>query len=113
MPTIISNCKFHPNELVACNDTRLAQNPLILKQAQEEQKNAEELQIRDLKFNFSSKLKENATSLIIFDVPKIALQLLHVRQKCGHFKMIVRCHHRHIIIVKASSLSVILNNIIF
>jgi len=66
MSTIISNCKFHPNELVPCNDTRLAQYPLILKQAQEEQKKAQELQMRDLKFNFSSKLKENATSLIIF-----------------------------------------------
>jgi hypothetical protein len=65
MSTIISNCKFHPNELVACNDTRLAQYPLILKQAQEEQKKAEEeqkkaeeLQIRDLKSNFSSKLRK-------------------------------------------------------
>ena len=65
MSTIISNCKFHPNELVVCNDARLTQYPLILKQAQEEQKKAEELQIRDLKSNFSSKLKENATSLII------------------------------------------------
>jgi len=65
MPTIITNCKFHPNDLLACNDTRFAQYPLILKQAQEEQKKAEELQIRDLKSNFSSKLKENAASLII------------------------------------------------
>jgi hypothetical protein len=44
MSIIISNCKFHPNELVACNDTRPAQYPLILKQAQEEQKKAEEEQ---------------------------------------------------------------------
>jgi len=108
MPTIISNCKFHPNELLACND-RHAQYPLILKQAQEKQKNAEELQIRDLKFNFSSKLRKFNQS----DVPIIALQLHHVMQKCGHFKMIVGWHHGHIIIVKASSLSVILNNIIF
>src|SRR4249920_214817 len=66
MSTIISNCKFHPNELLPCNDTRLAQYPLILKQAQEEQKKAEQLQIQDLKSSFSSKLKENAASLIIF-----------------------------------------------
>ena len=66
MSTIISNCKFHPNELLPCNDTRLAQYPLILKLAQEEQKKAEQLQIQDLKSSFSSKLKENAASLIIF-----------------------------------------------
>jgi hypothetical protein len=33
--TIISNCNSHPNELLACNDARLAQYPLILKNAQE------------------------------------------------------------------------------
>lgn len=31
MSTIISNCKSHPNTLVGCNDTRLAQYPSILK----------------------------------------------------------------------------------
>jgi len=35
MSTIISNCSSHPNELLACNDTRIAQYPSILKQAQE------------------------------------------------------------------------------
>jgi len=41
MSTINSNCKSHPNELLACNDVRIAQYPLILKQAQEAQKKAE------------------------------------------------------------------------
>lgn len=40
--TITSNCNSHPNELLACNDTRLVQYPSILKQAQEAQKRAEE-----------------------------------------------------------------------
>jgi hypothetical protein len=44
IPTIISNCKSHPNTLLACNDTRFAQYPSILKQAQEAQKRAEEAQ---------------------------------------------------------------------
>jgi hypothetical protein len=35
--TIISNCNSHPNELLACNDSRLAQYPLILKNATEAQ----------------------------------------------------------------------------
>jgi hypothetical protein len=35
MSTIISNCKSHPNELLACNDIRIAQYPLILKNAKE------------------------------------------------------------------------------
>lgn len=40
--TIISNCKSHPNELLACNDVRLAQYPLILNDAFEAQKKADE-----------------------------------------------------------------------
>ena len=44
--TITSNCDTHPNELLACNDTRFAQFPLILKQAQEAQKNAEEAELK-------------------------------------------------------------------
>ena len=40
--TIISNCNSHPNELLACNDSRLAQFPLILTKAEEAQKKAEE-----------------------------------------------------------------------
>ena len=46
IPIIVSNCKSHPNTLLACNDTRLPQYPLILKQAQEAQKRAEEAQKR-------------------------------------------------------------------
>jgi hypothetical protein len=33
--TIINNCKSHPNTLLACNDARLAQYPLILNKSQE------------------------------------------------------------------------------
>jgi hypothetical protein len=41
IPTIISNCKSHPNTLLACNDARFAQYPFILKQAEEAQKEAQ------------------------------------------------------------------------
>lgn len=34
---IMSECNLHPNELLACNDSRLADYPLILTQAEEEQ----------------------------------------------------------------------------
>jgi hypothetical protein len=44
MSTIISNCKSHPNTLLACNDNRFTLYPSILKQAQEAQKKAEEEQ---------------------------------------------------------------------
>jgi len=33
MSIITSNCNSHPNELLACNDTRIAQYPSILKRA--------------------------------------------------------------------------------
>lgn len=33
--TIISNCKSHPNELLACNDTSFAKYASLLKTAQE------------------------------------------------------------------------------
>jgi hypothetical protein len=50
IPIIVSNCKSHPNTLLACNDARLPQYPLILKKAQEAQimaqKEAEEEQKR-------------------------------------------------------------------
>lgn len=72
MSTIINNCKFHPNELLACNDLRLAQYPAILKQAQEEQekiaqakKNAEEAQVKNLTLAYSTKINETRASLII------------------------------------------------
>ena len=42
MSTIISNCKSHPNELLACNDTRLAEYPLILKDAKVAEQKAQE-----------------------------------------------------------------------
>jgi hypothetical protein len=35
MSTIISNCKSHPNELLACNDTRFAKYASLLKTAKE------------------------------------------------------------------------------
>jgi hypothetical protein len=35
----ITNCKSHPNTLLACNDARLAQYPLILQKALEAEKN--------------------------------------------------------------------------
>jgi hypothetical protein len=83
IPTIISNCKSHPNTLLACNDTRFAQYPSILKQAQEEQKRAEEAkqkaeqkaeeakqkafetEIQELKKKFYSKAPEAIGSEII------------------------------------------------
>jgi hypothetical protein len=76
IPTIISNCKSHPNTLLACNDTRFAQYPSILKQAQEAQKRAEEAQLQakkkaeeaqlqELKKDFATKMKESAASVII------------------------------------------------
>jgi hypothetical protein len=42
IPIIVSNCKSHPNTLLAYNDARLPQYPLILQKAVEEQKKAEE-----------------------------------------------------------------------
>jgi len=70
--TIISNCKSHPNTLLGCNDSRLPQYPLILKQAQEAQKQAEEAkkkaeeaQLQELKKDFATKMKESAASVII------------------------------------------------
>ena len=36
MSTISSNCNSHPNELLACSDTRIAQIPEILKNVKEE-----------------------------------------------------------------------------
>jgi len=46
--TITSNCQSHPNTLLACNDSRLAQFPLLLQKAQviadEQQKRAVEEQ---------------------------------------------------------------------
>jgi len=61
MSIINSNCKSHPNELLACNDVRIAQYPSVLKTAQELQKKAEEAKqktvedsIKQLKKQYSS-----------------------------------------------------------
>jgi hypothetical protein len=69
---ITNNCNTHPNELLACNDTRLPQYPSILQKAEEAQrkieeakKKAEREQIENLTVAYSSKLKETAASLII------------------------------------------------
>lgn len=58
MSTIISNCNSHPNELLACNDIRIAQYPSILKNAQEAEQKAKEAEqkakddkIKELKKN--------------------------------------------------------------
>lgn len=39
---IMSECNLHPNELLACNDIRLAEYPLILTKSEEAQKKVEE-----------------------------------------------------------------------
>ena len=41
--SISSNCKSHPNTLLACNDTRFAQYPLILQKALKAEKKFEEM----------------------------------------------------------------------
>jgi hypothetical protein len=83
IPIIVSNCKSHPNTLLACNDARLPQYPSILKKAQEaqikaqkeaeeEQKKAEEAkqkafetEIQELKKKYYSKAPEAIGSEII------------------------------------------------
>ena len=72
MSTIINNCKSHPNELLACNDIRIAQYPSILKnakdaqaKAEEEQRKATETKMEDVKRDYASKFKENAANIII------------------------------------------------
>jgi len=65
MSTIINNCKSHPNELLACNDSRLVQYPLILKNAKEAEAKREKAVDEQIKKGYSSNLKETAASLII------------------------------------------------
>jgi hypothetical protein len=76
MSTIISNCKSHPNELLACNDARLPHYPSILKNAKEEQIRAQkeayeaqnkafETEIQELKKKYYSKAPEAIGSEII------------------------------------------------
>jgi hypothetical protein len=80
---ITSHCKSHPNTLLACNDARLAQYPLILKnakeaqakaeeaqakaeaKAEEEQRKATEAKMEDVKREYASKFKENVATIII------------------------------------------------
>jgi len=56
MSTIISNCNLHPNELLACNDSRIVQYAPILKQAQEEYNQAKQLELK-----FEKCLEEGGT----------------------------------------------------
>ena len=60
IPTIVSNCKSHPNTLLACNDNRLPLYPSILKQAQEAQKKAEEEQKKAEEAQEQERAKANA-----------------------------------------------------
>lgn len=69
---ITSHCQAHPNQLLACNDTRLAQYHLVLKNVQEAQKKAEEAQkkaekakISELKKQYSLKFPQVTGSVII------------------------------------------------
>jgi len=56
---IMSNCSSHPNELLACNDTRITQYPSILNQAQE----AKLLQIRNLSKTYDNlKVEQEVTA---------------------------------------------------
>src|SRR5881409_749821 len=56
MSTIISNCNSHPNELLACNDARLAQYPSVLKKSQEVLKKSQE--------SISTRISQYAESVI-------------------------------------------------
>jgi hypothetical protein len=69
--TITSNCETHPNELLACNDARLAMFPAILKQAfeaqekeEEEQKKAAKAQEEYQKKDYSIKIQAYATDIL-------------------------------------------------
>jgi hypothetical protein len=60
MGTIISNCKSHPNTLLACNDSRFPTYPSILRQALQAQEKAEE----EEKKAIASKIPMYALSII-------------------------------------------------
>ena len=69
---ITNNCNSHPNELLACNDTRLSQYPLILQNAEDAQTKAEEAKkkaekerIENLTVAYSTKVKENTASIVV------------------------------------------------
>jgi hypothetical protein len=55
---IMSECNLHPNELLACNDVRLAEYPLILTKAEEAQKKAEAAQEEARKKAEAARLEE-------------------------------------------------------
>ena len=55
---IMSDCTLHPNELLACNDSRLAQYPLILKNATDI-----EQQRGQARFNYQECLEKGGSAL--------------------------------------------------
>ena len=62
--TITSNCNSHPNELLACNDSRFPQYPLILKQAKEAKIKAEEQQKKAEEQSDLLRVEKNAMNII-------------------------------------------------
>jgi hypothetical protein len=64
IPIIVSNCKSHPNTLLACNDARLPQYPLILKMAQEAQIKAQKAAEEQRKNVFSTTISKYGVSVI-------------------------------------------------
>jgi len=83
IPTIISNCVSHPNTLLACNDSRFPQYPIILKQAKEAQKEREEslrksraIQIHDYGIDMLDKCFINSSNASSnFEVASVACDL--------------------------------------
>jgi hypothetical protein len=65
MSTIISNCNSHPNELLACNDIRIAQYSSIMKNLTIAKEKAQEAEIKDLKKQYYSKYPEAIGNAII------------------------------------------------
>jgi hypothetical protein len=80
MSTIISNCKSHPNELLACNDARLVQYPLILNKSQE----AYLTKIQQYAFSIIEKCFSNPNSNTTFEVasPSCDSELLSLQRDC-------------------------------
>jgi hypothetical protein len=80
LSTIISNCKSHPNTLLACNDDRLAQYPLILNKSQE----AFLPKIQQYAFSIIEKCFSNPNSNTTFEVasPVCDRELLSLQSDC-------------------------------
>lgn len=78
--TIISNCKSHPNTLLACNDDRLAQYPVILNKSQE----AYLTKIQQYAFSVIEKCFSNPNSNTTFEVanPSCDSELLSLQRDC-------------------------------